>query len=70
MLALVIRRMTPVLMKVAQKMEVMIRLTCLETVGYPMTLISLMFIVLITMLMIVTRTVTKFVRARPTVWSF
>ena len=52
----------PVLMKVAQKMFIIIRVVCFDSVGYPIILINLILMFLIAMLKTVTRTVTKLVR--------
>ena len=64
------RIMIPVLMKVDQKMDLMIKLTCSDLVEKPMTLMSLMLMVLIIILVTVTRMVTMLVSTRPLLISY
>lgn len=68
--AFVISKIIPVLINVAQKIDTIIRLTCFETVAYPIEFINLMLIVLITILIMETKIVTVLVRPRPVAMSF
>ena len=67
---MVINTMIPVLMNVAKKTDLMIKLTCSDLVEKPITLISLILMVLIIILVTVTRIVTMLVSTNPSLISY